>query len=89
MACMANTSCIPCLTSSHFVATQNQMCWLTHDYCISVAKPQQNSGLDPIGLTLKLPKVIDMNLLPITPYIIQQTGDEDTQTYQVKAAILI
>ena len=40
-------------------------------------------------LTLKLPKVINMKLLPIIPYIIQQTGNENIQAYQVKAVIFI
>ena len=40
-------------------------------------------------LTLKLPEVINVNLLPTNPYIIQETGDENIQSYQVEAAILI
>ena len=33
--------------------------------------------------------MIDMNLLPMIPYIIQQTGDENFKIYHVKATILI
>ena len=40
-------------------------------------------------LTLWLPEVINVKLLPTNPYIIQETGDENIQTYQVEAAILI
>ena len=41
-------------------------------------------------LTLKLPVVIKMKLLPIIyPYIIQQKGNENIKTYQGEAAILI
>ena len=41
------------------------------------------------SLTLWLPEVINMKLLPIISIQIQQTGNENVQTYQVKAAILI
>ena len=41
------------------------------------------------SLTLKLPEVINMKLLSIISIQIQQTGNENVQTYQVKAAILI
>ena len=40
-------------------------------------------------LTLPLPEVINMKLLLQYPYIIQQTGDENTQTYQVEVVNLI
>ena len=40
-------------------------------------------------LSLKLPEVINMQLLPILSSIIQQTGSEKTQTYQVQDIILI
>ena len=40
-------------------------------------------------LTLKLPEVINMWLLPIVSSIIQQTGSEKTQTYQAQDIILI
>ena len=33
--------------------------------------------------------MINVKLLPTNPYIIQETGDENIQTYQVEAAILI
>ena len=35
------------------------------------------------------PEVINIKLLPQKPYILQQTGDENIQTHQVEAAILI
>ena len=38
-------------------------------------------------LTLKHPKVINVKLLPTNPYIIQETGDENIQTYQVEAVL--
>ena len=44
---------------------------------------------DLVSLTLELPEVINMKLPLITPYIIQQTGNENIQTYQVEPAILI
>ena len=40
-------------------------------------------------LTLQIPVVINVNLLPKYPCIIQQTDNENTQTYQVEATILI
>ena len=39
--------------------------------------------------TLQHPDIIDMYLLLKHPYIVQQTGNENTQTYQVEGAILI
>ena len=41
------------------------------------------------SLTPYLPEVINMKLLPIISIQIQQTGNENVQTYQVKAAVLI
>ena len=35
------------------------------------------------------PEVINMLLLPLYPYIIQQTGNENTPTYEVEVVILI
>ena len=40
-------------------------------------------------LTLYLPEVINKNFSPQHPYILQQTGNENIQAYQVEAAILI
>ena len=40
-------------------------------------------------LTLWFPEVINMKFLPIIYGIIQQTGDENIQTYQGEVAILI
>ena len=33
--------------------------------------------------------MINVKLLPTNPHIIQETGDENIETYQVEAAILI
>ena len=40
-------------------------------------------------LTLYLPEVINKNFSLQNPYILQQTGNENIQTHQVEAAILI
>ena len=42
-------------------------------------------------LTLELPEVIYLQLLPsiLLFYIIQHTGDENTQTYRIEVFILI
>ena len=42
-----------------------------------------------ILLTLQLPEVINMYLLPKYPEIIQQAGNENIQTYQVEVIISI
>ena len=39
------------------------------------------------SLTPELLQVIITQLLPKYPYIIQQTGDENTQTYQVEVVL--
>ena len=39
--------------------------------------------------TLQHPDINDMYLLLKHPYIVQQTGNENTKTYQVEGAILI
>ena len=40
-------------------------------------------------LTPLLPQVIKKKLLPIISYIIQETGNENTQTYRVEVVILV
>ena len=40
-------------------------------------------------LTFEFPEVIKTQLFPMIQYIIQQTGNEKTQTYQLDAVILI